>query len=84
QDGPFDVVLIDGVQRLACVQPSVDSIGPRGVILVDDSDTKHAVGIPEKMAELGFRHLHFTGMKKGTIRRQQTTLFYCPDNCFNV
>lgn len=80
----FDVILVDGRERVACFKSGLQALTPRGVIILDDSDRdeyKPAFQIARKQ---GFRHLTISGLKPFSFRREESTLFYKDGNCFNL
>src|SRR5690606_4324046 len=84
QNRPFDVIVIDAEAREECLRRAVHHLTPRGVILLDDSlRPAYATAIADVLRR-GFRKLHFEGLKPGGIRAYRTTLFYRPENVFEL
>ena len=83
-DGLFQLILIDGEHRMECVNPAIEKLSSDGVVLVDDCETKHTVGVPEAILERGFRFIPFVGLKRGSIKRQETRVFYRDGNCLGI
>jgi hypothetical protein len=81
---PFDVVVVDGIDRYSCIKRSVYALSDTGVILLDDSQReRYAEAINFLRAE-GFRVLHFEGLKPCGYKLYRTSVFYRPGNCFNI
>ena len=80
----FDVVIVDALHRTECLLCAPEALTDRGVIILDDSDPEsHGPGI-ERLTTLGFRSLHFEGLKPGSIKAYRTTVFYRDDNSLNI
>lgn len=43
-DGTFDVVLVDGRERVACVERAAPKVKPGGLLILDDSDRDKYIG----------------------------------------
>ncbi|MEJ2514795.1 MAG: hypothetical protein P8102_06155 [Gammaproteobacteria bacterium] len=84
QDGLFDVVVIDGKERLRCLEVAPDCLTEGGVILLDDVNSDEYLEGIEKTREKGFRVLEFQGLKAGSIRVYTTLLFYRPGNVLGL
>lgn len=80
----FDVVVVDGRDRVNCMKQSHDAVTARGVIVLDDSQrARYAEGIAFLTAH-GFRALRFDGLKPTGVEVDATTVFYRPGNCFDL
>lgn len=80
----YDVVIVDGRDRVNCIKQSIEALTPRGVILLDDSFREHYLEGIDYAREKGFRALDFEGLKPTFYEAGKTTLLYRRDNCFNV
>ncbi len=80
-EGKFDLIVIDGLDRLRCAQESLGLLAEGGGIVVDDSEqgwsatSASANPIVDLMASHGFRRIDFYGHAPGVIRRHCTSLF---------
>jgi hypothetical protein len=80
----FDIVFIDGRDRVNCVRNSLTAIKPAGVVILDNSDVaEYAEGISFLLAN-EFKSLHFTGPGPITAAVWRTTVFYRPNNCLGI
>lgn len=80
----YDLVVVDGRDRVRCTIQACDCLSPQGVILLDDSDRfKYQAGI-QYLRERGFRQLDFRGLKPVDHAEGQTSLFYRPNNCLGI
>lgn len=55
----FDLVIIDGNWRHDCVQASIDRLNPRGIVLLDNSDTFPLAA--KRLRDGGFFQIDFNG-----------------------
>jgi hypothetical protein len=84
QDGKFDVIVVDGSERVACLMQAPDALTDKGAIILDDSHFgPFAEGIDFLVGQ-GFRKLDFEGLKPNSIRAYRTTVFYRADNCLGI
>lgn len=80
----FDVVVVDGRDRVNCIRQSIPALSPRGVILLDDSQReRYREGI-EFAREQGFRTLDIEGLKATGLGIDRTTIFYRDGNCLGL
>jgi len=84
QGKAFDIVVVDGRERVKCMESALKSLKDGGVILLDDSlRSRYQSGI-DLMLENGFRKLDFLGLKPGGLGAHQTTIFYKDNNCLKL
>ena len=84
QQQKFDVVVVDGRDRVNCIKQSFASLSEQGVILLDDSQReRYQEGIELAEAE-GFRVLHMSGLKATGGRAHRTTILYRDGNCLGI
>ncbi|WP_444910308.1 hypothetical protein [Microbulbifer sp. TRSA005] len=80
----FQVVIVDGRDRINCFKQGILRLASDGVILLDDSArSKYAPAI-ELGKAAGFKFLHFEGMKPASTGSHRTTLFYRSENCLGL
>ncbi|MFH1075473.1 MAG: FkbM family methyltransferase [Pseudomonadota bacterium] len=80
----YDVIIIDGRDRVNCVKQSIESLSSGGVIMLDDSGRKRYVDGINWAREKGFLELDFEGLKPTGSGLDKTTIFYRKHNCFNI
>lgn len=80
----FDVVIIDGFDRVRCAKHCVTALTPRGVIIFDDSHQDHLIEGPAFLIEQGFKRIDFYGMGPQQDSTHCTSLFYRDGNCVGV
>lgn len=78
---PFDIVVIDGRDRVNCARNSVPSLSQQGVIIWDNSDRESYSDGYDFLCESGFKRLDFWGI--GPINKSGwcTSIFYRDQNC---
>ena len=80
-----DVVVIDGVDRLNCIQVVAERAPASTVLIVDNleyrAELAPAIALLE---ERGYRRLDFWGIAPGELRLSDTAVFYQPGNCLEI
>jgi len=80
----YDVVVIDGRDRVNCLKQSIPFLSPKGVLLLDDSQReRYREGIDFAL-DIGFREISFEGLKPGGNEVDRTTILYRDQNCFGI
>ena len=73
----FDVIIIDGEDRINCIHKN-------GIIILDDSERKeYSEGI-DFLLKSSFKKIDFWGTAPGVLLEKCTTIFYKKNNCFNI
>jgi len=80
----FDIVVIDGRDRVNCMRNGLASMRDGGVVVWDNSDREEYRLGYELLGEAGFRRLDFWGPGPLSTRRWCTSIFYRPDNCLGI
>lgn len=84
QNKKYDVIIIDGRERVKCAIASIDYLSEKGILIFDDSSrTYYKEGI-EFYLEKGFKALTFSGIKPTDYRENQTKILYRKENCFGI
>jgi hypothetical protein len=82
---PFNVVVVDGEERLASGENAVKRLTDDGVIIWDNSEiARYQKWFDGYYKDLGFRKIDFVGMGPQIDRRWGTTILYRPGNCFGI
>jgi len=80
----FDLIIIDGRDRVNCCTQAIHALAPGGVIVLDNSERPaYKAGI-EFLISNGFKHLSFSGIVPGLFYRVTTSLFYKSKNCLDI
>ncbi len=80
----FDVIVIDGIERINCALHSVDYLTPTGVLIFDDSHRSGYRKAYQYLQEKGFKKLEFEGLKPGDRTVDRTAVFYRSQNCLHI
>jgi predicted O-methyltransferase YrrM len=80
----FDIVVLDGRDRVKCAMNSLESLKESGVIVWDNSDREEYEDGYDFLVENGFRKIEFVGFAPGNIDRTETAMFYRPGNCLGI
>lgn len=80
----FDIIVIDGRDRVNCAINCLPALKTGGVIIWDNSErSTYNKGI-SFLIENGFRRIEFTGLFPVTNSISETSIFYRTINCFNI
>jgi len=80
----FDIIVIDGRDRINCARNALAALKPDGVILWDNSDRdEYRLGY-ELLERNGFRRLDFAGMGPLNAYQWTTSIFYRGQNCLGL
>jgi hypothetical protein len=80
----FDIVVLDGRDRVSCARNSVSALTRQGVIIWDNSDrTEYQPGY-DYLANRGFRRIDFWGMGPINSYGWCTSVFYRINNCLGI
>lgn len=82
--GVFDIVVINGIERVQCVRPALRGLKPDGVVIWDNSDREEFIEGYRVFAEHGFRELNFKGMGPINTYSWQTSILYRANNCLGI
>lgn len=82
--GRFDIVVIDGRDRVNCARHAMTGLKPSGVIVWDNTDREEYRPGFAALAAAGFRRLEFTGMAPGLNEKLETSVFYRDGNVLGL
>jgi len=80
----FDIIIVDGRDRVNCCRQGVKALSERGVIVLDDSERDSYRDGISFLKQNGFKELSFSGISPGLFYRKSTSVFYRPENCLNI
>lgn len=80
----FDLVIVDGRDRVNCCKYGMHALTENGVLILDDSDRKNYHPARVLLKENGFRELSFSGVAPGVSTEKTTSVFYKTDNCLGI
>ena len=82
--GRFDVVVIDGRDRVNCARHALTGLAPGGVIVWDNTDREEYRPGFEALAAAGFRRVEFMGLAPTLNEKLETSVFYRDGNVFGL
>lgn len=80
----FDIIIVDGRDRVNCCKQAVDALAPNGVIVLDDTERDFYKPGVDFLLSKGFKHLPFSGISPGLFYLKSTSVFYKADNCLGI
>lgn len=80
----FDVVVVDGAERLNCGKSAPDRLSPGGVIVWDNSTNSDCSIGAVHLRAAGFRRIDFYGLTPICTYRNCTSIFYRDNNCLGI
>lgn len=84
QTEKFDVVIIDGIERVECARHAAKAVKDGGVIIWDNADRLDYAEGYEFLIGLGFKRLGFEGLGPIVMIPTETAIFYRADNCLGL
>ncbi|MAA75700.1 MAG: hypothetical protein CMN28_13445 [Salinisphaeraceae bacterium] len=82
--GNYDVIVIDGRDRVNCMKQSLSALSPGGVIIFDDSHRTEYQGAFEDARAHGFKVMDIEGLKATGGTSYTTSLIYREQNCLGL
>jgi len=82
--GQFDIVVIDGIERVKCCFACLDNLNPDGIIIWDDSEREDFKEAWLYLNSLGFREITFSGLKPALFIISQTSILYRQHNILGI
>lgn len=80
----YEVIIIDGRDRINCCKASLQRLTVDGLIIWDNSDRGKHKEAYKLLEDKGFKRLDFWGIGPIGINEWCTTVFYRESNCFNL
>lgn len=80
----YDLLVIDGRDRVNCFKQGLNFLTESGVILLDDSNRDKYSECFNIAQANGFKFLSFQGLKPTSKKTFETTVFYKNNNCLNI
>ena len=80
----YGFIIVDGRDRVKCAKLAIKYLTPEGILLLDDSGRKRYSAVFRFYTQNGFRELTISGMKPNGLGIFHTTLFYRPNNIFDI
>jgi SAM-dependent methyltransferase len=80
----FDIIIVDGRDRVNCCKQAVEALTSDGVVVLDDSERDVYKEGVDFLINKGFKHLLFSGISPGLFYRKSTSVFYKAENCLSI
>ena len=80
----FNIVLIDGRNRVETLKNSLTSLTNDGVIILDNSKREKYKECFAFLNKHSFKHVDFNGLTAGAHHPECTTIFYREQNCLGI
>lgn len=80
----FDVVVIDGRDRVNCARNCLGALNAGGVILWDNTDREKYEPGYRFLRDNGFRSIEFIGLGPIENTKSRTDIYYRPGNCLGI
>lgn len=80
----FDIVIIDGRDRVNSIKSAINSIKEQGIIILDDSERDTYQEGRNFLLDNDFKKIDFWGISPGLFYKKNTTIFYKNDNCLGI
>ncbi|MEY4938631.1 MAG: hypothetical protein RIQ93_366 [Verrucomicrobiota bacterium] len=82
--GEFDVVSVDGRDRVRCAEAALPRLHRAGVVVLDDAERADYAAATAALRGAGFRRLDFWGLAPGEVSTKSTAVFYRTENCLGL
>jgi hypothetical protein len=83
-DKKFDLIIVDGRDRVNCIKNSIECLTSSGVIILDDSERSSYLDGIQYLIDSGFKKIDFWGISPGLFYKKNTTVFYKNNNCLGI
>jgi hypothetical protein len=80
----YDVIVIDGRDRINCARHAVDCLNDQGVIIWDNSERPEDAEGYKLLNQFGMRQIDFKGIGPINSYAWQTSIFYRSRNCLDL
>lgn len=84
EEGTFDIILIDGRDRVRCAKNCICKLSKNGVVIWDDTERNYYDEGIMFLKEKGFKQLELTGIMPGGLAKQYTSIFYRDNNILEL
>jgi hypothetical protein len=80
----YDIIIVDGMDRVNCCINNLDSLKTTGVIVLDDTERKEYDPAKAFLKEKGFKKIDFWGTAPTVYYLRCTSIFYRENNCLGI
>lgn len=82
--GIFDIIVLDGRDRVNCCLNSLGALKEKGVVIWDNSDREEYAEGYQFLKSNDFKRIDFHGLGPINSRAWCTSIFYREENCLNI
>jgi len=80
----FDIIIIDGRERVECAKSCLRALKKDGVIIFDNSDRDRYKEAYDFLVAHQFKKIDFKGIGPIGYKEWQTSIYYRTQNCFEI
>jgi hypothetical protein len=80
----FEIIIVDGRDRVNCLIHSIDALTADGVLILDDSHEPKYQEAFSILENNGFRSITISGIKPYSNQFAASTIFYKSNNCLKI
>ncbi|MEX1001467.1 MAG: hypothetical protein WDZ35_05070 [Crocinitomicaceae bacterium] len=80
----FDIIVIDGADRVSCAKNALKNISTTGVVIWDNSDRSEYQQGYDLLTDHGFKRIDFHGLGPINVMSWSTSVFYRSNNCLSI
>ena len=80
----FDIIIVDGRDRVNCLKNSYEYLKEDGIIILDDMYRERYQEVIPFLTNKGFRHISFSGLSPGQLLHHKTVVFYKSNNVVGI
>ncbi|MBC7744343.1 MAG: FkbM family methyltransferase [Flavobacterium sp.] len=80
----FNVIIVDGRDRVNCCKQAIHALSTDGVIVLDDSEREFYDPAIQFLTNEGFKNIAFSGISPGLFYKKSTSVFYKDRNCLGI
>lgn len=83
-DRKYDLIIIDGRERVECCKIATEYLNENGILIFDDGEREKYQEIYPFMQKKEFKHIKFYGLRPASSYFDSTVIFYKKNNVFNI
>ena len=80
----FDIIILDGRERVKCSYNSIDALKENGIIIWDNSDREEYIDGYQFLHNKRFKKIEFVGISPMFTIKSETGIFYRENNVFGL
>lgn len=84
QNTGYDMIIVDGRDRVNCCLNSLGALKENGIVVLDDSEREKYAAAHIFMKQSGFKQIDFWGTAPAVDYLKCTTIFYRGGNCLGI